>query len=177
MLRRTEHHDRIHCGERPFICNEGGKVFRDNLTVLEHKKIHTEEKPYWYNQCGKVFMKNSTLINHQRMHKREKPHHCSKCGKSFRYTTFAGHQKTHSENKPYWCNDCGKCHRMSSILIGHQRNNPRETKLMWKDVSPKVQPLNNIRIFITKKESWNVVNVVNHMEVVYSFWALREDIQ
>lgn len=48
---------------------------------------------------------------------------------------------------------------------------------MWKDFSPKVQPLNNIGKFITKKESWNAINMVNHIEVVYSFWALREDIQ
>lgn len=145
---------------------------------MAHQKINTGEKPHWCNECGEAFRKSSTLISHQRIHTREKPYHGNKWGKSFRYISFAGHQKTHSEKKVYWCNDCvkvfmknlmdmrihteqkayyckkyGKAFRHSSGLAEHQRiymeENLRNVMKVGR-LFPKVQPLNNIRKFITK---------------------------
>lgn len=144
--------------------------------MLEHKKIHTEEKPYWYNQCGKVFRKNSTLINNKECIKERSPITAVNMENLsdiqplldiWRLTV-----KTNLTDVMTVENSIGRAQFLLDIREQYQEN-----KINVERLFPQSSALKQHRKFITKKESWNVVKVVNHTEVVYSFWALREDIQ
>lgn len=41
---------------------------------------HSSEKPYVCNECGRAFKELSTLQNHARIHSGERPFGCETCG-------------------------------------------------------------------------------------------------
>ncbi|KAG8505925.1 PiggyBac transposable element-derived protein 1, partial [Galemys pyrenaicus] len=51
-----------------YPCNECGRSFTQNRSLLEHQKIHTGEKPYQCDACGRGFTRTSYLVQHQRSH-------------------------------------------------------------------------------------------------------------
>ena len=80
-------HERIHTGEKPFICPVAGcqRGFSRNSYLKQHARIHTGEKRFVCDLCDKGFRQSSTLKSHKRIHTGEKPYSCPLCTKSFRH--------------------------------------------------------------------------------------------
>ncbi|NWV31039.1 ZSC12 protein, partial [Grantiella picta] len=54
-------------------CQECGKSFRWRSRLIHHQRMHSGEKPYMCAECGKCFRWRSDLMRHKWIHTGEKP--------------------------------------------------------------------------------------------------------
>lgn len=82
--------------------------------------IHSKEKPFKCNECGKGFCQNRTLMVHKNQHLPNSPYNCATCGRSFNQrSNLKTHLLTHTDSKPYSCKECGKDFRRKCDLRRH----------------------------------------------------------
>ncbi|XP_052344654.1 gastrula zinc finger protein XlCGF26.1-like isoform X3 [Oncorhynchus keta] len=110
-------HMEVHSQERPYLCPDCGKQFKQLWVLKNHQLKHTEkispqERHHYCSDCGKSFTRRHSLRRHQQeTHTDEKPYHCSNCDKSFAgRERLKKHQLTHKEkkHKHYRCSRCDK---------------------------------------------------------------------
>ena len=109
---------------RQYTCHFCGEGFNQSGHCKEHERIHTGERPYVCNApgCDRSFSRKSYLKQHQRIHTGEKKFVCSLCQKSFRQSsTLKSHRRIHTGEKPYKCPglDCGKVFRHGNTRKAH----------------------------------------------------------
>lgn len=93
-----------HSSEKPYLCTECGRSFKEHSTLQNHARIHSGERPFGCEICGNSYdhtiIITSTLIHfftgkrfrqrvsylvHMRIHTGVMPYKCTACNKSFRY--------------------------------------------------------------------------------------------
>ncbi|XP_049623731.1 zinc finger protein 558-like [Suncus etruscus] len=127
-------HQRLHTGEKPHICTDCGRGFSRKTHLIIHWRTHTGEKPYDCRECGQCFTVRSQLVAHWRTHTGEKPHVCTDCGRGFnRKAHLITHQTTHTGEKPHICRDCGRGFTLKSHLNRHMRTHTGEKPFVCKE--------------------------------------------
>lgn len=93
-----------HSSEKPYLCTECGRSFKEHSTLQNHARIHSGERPFGCEICGnnddnsiivtfalinhfagKRFRQRVSYLVHMRIHTGVMPYKCTACNKSFRY--------------------------------------------------------------------------------------------
>ncbi|XP_050300787.1 zinc finger protein 92-like [Anthonomus grandis grandis] len=108
-------HMMIHSEEKPFLCAQCGKTFKQLTQLKNHEVIHKvpEDLPTWTKlkkcpKCDKFLANSKILKSHiKTVHEGIKPFICNICGhKSSRKEMLTLHIRQHTATKPFECDYC-----------------------------------------------------------------------
>lgn len=55
-------------GDRPHVCDQCNKGFKDRSLLKRHKRIHEKERPFSCAHCSRLFLSKCELRRHMTTH-------------------------------------------------------------------------------------------------------------
>ncbi|KAK5646433.1 hypothetical protein RI129_004897 [Pyrocoelia pectoralis] len=110
--------------QKPFKCNDCGKLFSQLRNYKYHRSIHEGTKEFSARcpECGKIFNDKGYLSSHLKIHRDRKEYACPNCPKRFNQrVAYNMHMRIHTGLKPHECVTCGKSFSRKMLLKQHQR--------------------------------------------------------